>query len=54
MFMTVVTAYLTARAFAGAQAGLEGLLQASVYALTAAFGLEFLASTWQSRWTAGR
>lgn len=49
-FMLTVTAYLIARVFAAAAGGPEELLDAAVYAATAAFGLEFLASTWKSRW----
>jgi hypothetical protein len=49
-FMLTVTAYLIARVFAAAAGGSEELLDAAVYAVTAAFGLEFLATTWQSRW----
>jgi hypothetical protein len=49
-FMLTVTAYLIARVFAAAAGGPEELLDAAVYAVTATFGLEFLASTWQSRW----
>jgi hypothetical protein len=48
--MLTVTAYLIARVFAAAAGGTEELLDATLYAATAAFGLEFLASAWQSRW----
>jgi len=33
-----------------AASGPAASLEVAVYAVTAAFGLEFLASTWQSRW----
>ena len=49
-FMLIVTAYLTARVFAEASGGLEASFEVAIYAVTAGFGLEFLASTWQSRW----
>ena len=49
-FMMLVTAYLTARVFAEASGGLGASFEVAVYAVTAGFGLEFLASTWQSRW----
>jgi hypothetical protein len=50
-FMLAVTAYLIARVFAEAASGPSASLEVAVYAVTAAFGLEFLAATWQSRWT---
>jgi hypothetical protein len=49
-FMLAVTAYLIARVFAEAASGPAASLEVAVYAMTAAFGLEFLASTWRSRW----
>jgi hypothetical protein len=49
-FMLSVTAYLIARVFAEVSAGPAASLELAVYALTAAFGLEFLATSWQSRW----
>jgi hypothetical protein len=48
--MLAVTAYLIARVFAEAAGGLGASLEVAVYGVTAAFGLEFLGSAWQSRW----
>ena len=50
-FVLAVTAYLIARVFAEAASGPSASLEVGVYAVTAAFGLEFLATSWQSRWT---
>jgi hypothetical protein len=49
-FMLAVTAYLIARVFAEAAGGLDASLEVAVYGVTAAFGLEFLGASWQSRW----
>jgi hypothetical protein len=49
-FMLVVTAYLMARVFAEAAGGLDAALEVAIYALTAGFGLEFLAASWPSLW----
>jgi hypothetical protein len=49
-FMLAVTAYLIARVFAEATGGLDASLDVTVYGVTAAFGLEFLGASWQSRW----
>jgi hypothetical protein len=49
-FMLAVTAYLIARVFAEAATGFAASFEVAVYAVTAAFGLEFLATSWQSRW----
>jgi hypothetical protein len=46
-FMGAVTCYLLARVFADAANGPEMV----VYAMTAAFGLEFLIASWRSLWT---
>jgi hypothetical protein len=47
-FMLSVTAYLVARVFVEATSGAAVSFEMAVYALTAAFGLEFLATSWQS------
>jgi hypothetical protein len=49
-FMAAVTCYLLGRAFAEMGTGLGGALEALVYSVTAAFGLEYLISTWRSLW----
>lgn len=49
-FMAAVTSYLLGRVFAEAGTGLGGSLEVLVYGATAAFGLEFLASSWRSLW----
>jgi hypothetical protein len=50
-FMGSVTCYLLGRVFAEASSGLGGLLEVVVYGVTAAFGLEFLISSWRSLWS---
>ena len=45
-FIGSVTCYLLGRVFAGAEAPLEVI----VYAGTAAFGLNFLVTSWHSLW----
>jgi hypothetical protein len=52
-FMLAVTAYLIARVFAEAAAGLDASLELAVYGVTAAFGLEFVGASWRSRWNHG-
>jgi hypothetical protein len=51
-FMLAVTAYLIARVFAEAASGPAASLEVAAYAVTAAFGLEFVAAAWQARWDA--
>ena len=51
-FMATVTCYLLGRVFAEAATGLDGLIEVVVYGVTAAFGLEFLVSSWRSLWRA--
>lgn len=46
LFMATVTGYLLGRVFAGETTHPETV----VYAATAAFGLNFLIASWQSRW----
>jgi hypothetical protein len=46
LFMGAVTCYLLARIFTGDAAAVEIV----VYALTAAFGLDFLVSSWRDLW----
>jgi hypothetical protein len=47
VFMAGVTSYLLGRVLAGDATPPE----TAVYALTAAFGLEFLAASWRLLWT---
>ena len=47
VFMAAVTSYLLGRVLAGDTTHPE----TAVYALTAAFGLQFLAASWRSLWT---
>jgi hypothetical protein len=46
LFMGAVTCYLLARILTGDAAAIELV----VYALTAAFGLDFLLSSWRDLW----
>ena len=48
LFMAAVTCYLLGRVFAGETSHPETL----VYGLTAAFGLDFLMTSWRSLWAA--
>ena len=50
-FMATVTCYLLGRVFAEAASGPEGVAEVIVYGATAAFGLEYLISSWRSLWT---
>ena len=52
-FMGAVTAYLLARASVTVQHGPAGLLEAGVYGLCAALGLNFLAAAWSGLWGPG-
>ena len=47
LFITIVTCYLLGRVFSGETAHPETV----VYALTAAFGLDFLIVSWRSLWS---
>jgi hypothetical protein len=49
-FMTVVTGLLVAYAFAETARGIAGMSGTLVYGMAAAFGLEFLGSSWASLW----
>jgi hypothetical protein len=49
VFMSAVTSYLLGRVLAAGAPHPETVL----YAITAAFGLEFLVAAWRSLWTAG-
>ena len=51
-FMTTVTCYLLGRVFVEAATGFDGFVEAVVYDVTAAFGLEFLIDSWRSLWRA--
>jgi hypothetical protein len=46
LFMGAVTCYLLARIFTGEAAAIE----IAVYCVTAAFGLDFLVSSWRDLW----
>ena len=46
LFIALVTCYLLARIFGGEASPFETL----IYAATAAFGLEFLLSSWRQLW----
>jgi hypothetical protein len=48
VFMAMVTCYLLGRVFSGETTHPETL----VYAVTAAFGLDFLIASWRSLWSA--
>jgi hypothetical protein len=48
VFMAIVTCYLLGRVFSGETTHPETL----VYAVTAAFGLDFLVASWRSLWSA--
>ena len=47
-FMAIVTCYLLGRVFSGETTHPETL----VYAMTAAFGLDFVIASWRSLWSA--
>lgn len=47
VFMAIVTCYLLGRVFSGETTHPETL----VYAVTAAFGLDFLVASWRSLWS---
>jgi hypothetical protein len=47
LFVAMVTCYLLGRVFAGDAFYLETV----VYAVTAAFGLDFMIASWRSLWT---
>lgn len=47
--VAAVTAYLVALVFAGAAGG-ASIAELTVYAVTAAFGLEYLIATWPQLW----
>jgi hypothetical protein len=49
LFVALVTCYLLGRIFGGAAAPMEVF----VYALTAAFGLEYLVASWRGLWQRG-
>jgi hypothetical protein len=50
LFVTAVTCYLLARIFGGGATPLETI----VYGGTAAFGLEYLLTSWRDLWQRGR
>jgi hypothetical protein len=50
LFVTAVTCYLLARIFGGGATPLEIV----VYGGTAAFGLEYLLTSWRDLWQRGR
>ena len=49
-FMAAVTCYLLGRVFVEMGTGLDGVVEALIYSVTAAFGLEYLISSWRSLW----
>jgi hypothetical protein len=49
LFMAIVTCYLLGRVFSGETTHPETV----VYAVTAAFGLDFLIASWRSLWAPG-
>lgn len=50
LFMAAVTCYLLGRLFAEAVTGAQAPAEIVIYGVTAAFGLEFLMSSWRSLW----
>jgi hypothetical protein len=50
LFMAAVTCYLLGRVFAAAVTGSLAPAEIVIYGVTAAFGLEFLMSSWRSLW----
>ncbi|HEY6780377.1 MAG TPA: hypothetical protein VI111_05440, partial [Thermoleophilaceae bacterium] len=49
LFMSAVTCYLLGRVFVEAVTG-PNPIEVGIYAITAAFGLEYLMASWRSLW----